>query len=208
MNPAEDLSIVEIADLNDDLLLPWLDLYETAFPPSEKILISSYLKLLRDKAAGRAQDHHLLAGLDPAGTLAAIAYYQVLREPPVAILWYLAVKPEARGAGIGSRLYREILRRLEPGDTQALLLEVEIPENGMTEEDRRNAQRRIAFYRRLGARLLRGVRYLQYVGWHQVPVPMHVMLHLLRPLSDATAYQLAKAVAGEWLTPVGTPHLE
>ena len=31
------------ARLDDDLLFPWLDLYETAFPPTEKVLVSSFL---------------------------------------------------------------------------------------------------------------------------------------------------------------------
>jgi hypothetical protein len=34
------LSLSEIRSLDDPLLLPWLDLYETAFPPRERNLES------------------------------------------------------------------------------------------------------------------------------------------------------------------------
>ena len=43
---AEPLFFVPIEDLHDELLLPWLDLYETAFPPTERVLISTILENL------------------------------------------------------------------------------------------------------------------------------------------------------------------
>ena len=51
----------EITELGDDLLLPWLDLYETPFPPTEKVLVSDHVKVLKDKASGLEAEHHLLA---------------------------------------------------------------------------------------------------------------------------------------------------
>ena len=38
----EPLRIIEINSLNDDLLPAWLDLYETAFPANERVLVSTF----------------------------------------------------------------------------------------------------------------------------------------------------------------------
>src|SRR5207244_1523637 len=102
-----------IVDLGDDLLPPWLDLYEVAFPPAEKVLVSSHLRLLKNKALGLADNHHLLAAVNREGELVAMARYERQPSCSAAYLWYLAVVAPARCRGIGSEVYHEILRRLE-----------------------------------------------------------------------------------------------
>lgn len=81
-----DLCITELIDPDDALLLPWLDLYETAFPPSERVLVSFYLRLLRDKRAGLQPDHHLLAA-QRERAFVGLAHYVMLAEPRCAWLW-------------------------------------------------------------------------------------------------------------------------
>jgi GNAT superfamily N-acetyltransferase len=203
------LEIVELTDPADELLLPWLDLCETAFPPAERVLISTHLRILARKARGEATEQHMLAALDAQRALVGMAWYQVEREAGSAFLWYLAVVPPERGRGLGADLYMEILRRVAP-EARALFFEVEIPAQIGTDEGRRLAARRIGFYRRLGARRLSGIRYLQYVGPHQPPMPMHVMVHPLRPpnagspAADAAAlYALAREFWGDWLSQDG-----
>ena len=93
-------------------------------------------------------------------------------------------------------------------ETVAVLIEVERPDLAHTEVERVLAERRIAFYRRQGARLLEGVHYVQSVGLHQPPLSMHVMLHPLQSLDAETAFCLARAVfggaaGGESITRVG-----
>lgn len=197
-----DLTVIAITRLDDAWLGPWLDLYETAFPPEERALVSFFLQDLRDAQP----HHHLLAGLR-AETFAALAYYVFIPEQSVGWFWYLAVAPALRGQGIGAAMYRAVLGRL-PVDARLMILEVERPDLAETPAQREIRERRIALYRRLGARTLGGVHYLQYVGPHQPPVPMQVMLHPLTPLDAPAAFALAHAVLGDALTPIGPLTLE
>lgn len=201
-----NLRITEITTPDDDLLLPWLDLYEIAFPPAERMLVSFYLRLLREKRDGLWPDHNLLA-VQREGVFVGLAHYVVVAEQDLVWLWMFAVTPEARNQGVGAAIYGEIVRCL-PAGTVAVLIEVERPDLAHTEAERELAERRIAFYRRQGARLLEGVHYVQSVGPHQPPLPMHVMLHPLQALDAETAFALARAVfvgsgGGETITQTG-----
>jgi GNAT superfamily N-acetyltransferase len=202
------LRFAEIVTLSDDLLLPWLDLYEVAFPPSEKELVSSHLRLLKEKERGLAQDQHLLAALDGEGKLIAMAKYEFLPRCSAACLAYLAVRSDARSQGIGARVYQEIRRQLTSVSCRALVLEVEIPGRAPSAEEAQLATRRIQFYRRLGAHLLRGVDYTQSVGPHQPPLPMHVTVHPFQPVDGEEAFELARCVLGKRLERAGELALE
>lgn len=202
MNPA--ITCVEIASLEDDLLIPWLDLYETSFPPNEKVLVSHFLALLNSRGRGHDQHEYMLAAVDSSRRLLGLACYQLTPEAGVAVLWYLATHPQGRNHGLGGDFYDHIVSLVDRARFQALLLEVEIPELCENDELRRLAVRRINFYRRHGAFLLEGVDYLQYVGWHQPPTPMYIMVHPLRALDAAACFGLAKAYAGEALTLSGS----
>jgi GNAT superfamily N-acetyltransferase len=115
------MTLVEISGCADPLLMPWLDLYETAFPPAERVLASAVLR-----AVEQGPVHTLLAALDEAGELVGMAWYHT-PQPWLASLWYLAVRADRRGRGLGARIYREVLRRLPPTSV-AMLFEVEQPE--------------------------------------------------------------------------------
>lgn len=199
---------VEIVDVGDPLFLPWLDLYETAFPACERALVSDLLRALADKARGAATNLHFMAFLDDAGEPDGMALVSI-PAGATAWLWYLAVQPAGRGRGRGSAFYREICRWVQAAGCPGMVLEVEIPSGTPGDAGREEAERRIAFYRRLGARLLGGVDYLQYVGWHQVPVPMHVMVHSFDPAAGAdAAFALAQSVFQDTIRQVGRLTLE
>ena len=94
-------------------------------------------------------------------------------------------------------------------DEQALL--AEMPALQEDREARELAERRIGWYRRLGAKLLGGVEYFQTVDTVPEPTEMHLMYHPLggEPAADPEAvFALAKAVAGETLRRVGPLSLE
>jgi ribosomal protein S18 acetylase RimI-like enzyme len=201
------MKLVQLTGLDDDLLLPWLDLYETAFPPHEKMLVSAHLQALKAKAGGDAPEHVFLAAVAATGTgagqFAGLARYELIPTGRVVSLWYLAVNPALRSQGLGSQIYREILQRIEPGAYRAMLFEVEIPELQEKGAPRDLAARRIQFYRRQGALLLGGIHYLQSVGWHQPLTPMHLMVHPLHPLSPQESFDLGKRVYGDYLAQTG-----
>ena len=233
---SQPIRFVEITSLQDELLLPWLDLYETAFPAPERVLVSKHLLVLRGTPE-EPGEHHLLAALSGNGSFAGLARYQVLPDLGVAYLWYLATTPTVRNQGVGAKFYQEIVRRVTGPAVRALVIDVEIPAQPGEDEGRPAAaenpavaaedlvlaadepavaaeesavaaestlaRRRIGFYRRQGFRLLEGIHYLQSVGAHQTPMPMHIMFHALGALDAGQAFALARGLLGDDVSQVG-----
>jgi GNAT superfamily N-acetyltransferase len=197
---SEDLSFVEIVRLDDPNLLQWLDLYETAFPAQERILVSSILQIISTKKSGKkATSTYLLAVLNTKSELAGLTMYSLSTKYSIAFLWYLAVNHKLRSRGIGSQIYKEIIRRIHLQNQKALIFEVEIP----ARENSENAHRRIRFYHQQGAFLLDGIHYMQHVGWHQEPIPMHVMVHPIEMLDPESAFDLAKSLFDDSIEKTG-----
>lgn len=190
----DTLTFHEITGLDDGLLPPWLDLYEMAFPPEEKVLISTFLRLLKDKARGEKEHSHMSAVLDEAGALVGLARFDALREPKVAYLWYLAVSPEARGRGLGGRIHDEVLRRCREAGARAAVMEVETPEHS---PDPDFARSRIGFYKRHGAKLMTGIRYIHSAGPHQPEILMNIMIRPFEPVTPEEALHAARVLFGE-----------
>lgn len=199
----EPFTFRELNSLEDSLLLPWLDLYESAFPQNERLPVSAVLSILLQKQRGEKNPAHCLAALDSSGRLLGIAIYFHKSNAPVLVLWYLAVMPDLRSAGIGSRIYRYIEQRAR-ADCKAIVFDVEIPERANDEAERSQRERRISFYRQLGARMLGGVYYAICANPGYEPVPMHLMVHPLHPLGAPEAFDLAnRVVDGDVLSRVG-----
>ena len=190
---APPCTLVEITTLDDPLLLPWLDLYETAFPPEERVFTSRLLSGVKSPG-----EYHMLAAVDESGGLAGLAFYNEVPEAQAAFLWYLAVQPELRGHGIGAWLYSAVLQRLDKHD-RAMFLDVEIPEEMHAPAEREMAARRIRFYQRLGARLLGGVRFVQKVEAHLPTISTYLVVHPIQPMNAQTAYDTARIFLKESL---------
>lgn len=195
----DSISYVSITGLHDDLLPAWLDLYETVFPPEEKVLVSMFIELLKQKEQGNEHETELLAAVDAEGQVAGIGFYQTQLAQKTATLWYIAIDPKRQSQGLGTQFYLEIARRIWDAGCEVILFEVEIPERAHTPEVRILAERRIAFYKRNGAKLLTGIHYLQSVGWHQPSTPMHLMAHLRGAADVAAVFQLAQNIFGDAL---------
>lgn len=200
---SNQLSLVEITGPDDDLFLPWLDLYETAFPAYERVLISDQIRLLRAKRAGGRPDEKLFALLQADSPLAGLVQYQFFRSLGVIFLWYLAVQPNLRSQGFGSWAYQALCRDGREAGCKTAIFEVEIPEKAESAEGTRLAERRIAFYRREGAYLLEGIEYDQVIGWHAPPTRMHLMIHPFQALPAQEAFDLAKELFDDSLRQVG-----
>lgn len=192
------LTFPEIVDSRDGLLIPWLRLYEAAFPPAEREPLSTIYDGLQRRVAGEQVDEHLVAALDGQNNFVGMAMYAV-HAPTAALLWYMAVEHTYRGRGIGVQIYDHLVAHCSSAGLQAVLFEVEIPAG----PDDRDAQRRITFYRRRGARLLEGIHYLQYTGGGYPPLPMHLMIHPLQKLDAPAAFALACAILGASLQQTG-----
>lgn len=190
---AQPCTLVKITTLDDPLLMPWLDLYETAFPPEERVFTSRLLNGVKTQ-----REYHMLAAVDESGGLAGLAFYNELPEAQSAFLWYLAVLPDLRGQGIGAWLYQAVLQHLDKND-RAMFLDVEIPEEMRTPAEREMAARRIRFYQRLGAYRLSGVRFVQKVEEHHPTITPYLMVHPIQPMSAQSAYDTARIFLKESL---------
>lgn len=199
----ESLAFHDIVSLDDPRYDDYLDLYQKSFPLPEQELVSRHNRILRARMRGETPAQHLFVAVGPDGRTAGMARYELARR--AGLLWYLAVREEARGGGLGTAMYAEVIRRVpdtQP-DAAALVYEVEAPEDGAAGE---TARRRIGFYQRNGGLLLSGVRYVQSVGW-QPPLEMCLMVHPLRPLDANQAFALCSEVFGEALRAVDAPGL-
>ena len=203
-----ELKFVEISDIADDLLLPWLDLYETSFPPVERVLVSDHLRVLKNKAQGLSRDQYLMGGLDESGNLVAMMRFSLCIEERVALLWYIAVSPDARNLGFGARCYAEVKRIAIEFGARMVIFEVERPEDFADPSLREIAQRRIEFYRRQGAELMLGVSYIMSVGPHQPEIPMHIMVDAYETLSSNEIIEVAESIFGERLRRTGAIVME
>lgn len=202
------IQIHEIESITDDLLLQWIDLYETAFPPRERVLVSDHLRLLRNKELGRNKHEHILAAVDDNGDLAGMARYEIVAKCSTAYLWYLAVNAECRNRGMGVAIYKDIAARVQADGAKSIIFEVEIPQEASSQDEAEFAKRRIGFYRRLGAKVLTGIIYIQSVGPHQPSIPMHLMIHSFFEQDAEDAYNLAACMFGDSLTRNGPIGLE
>jgi GNAT superfamily N-acetyltransferase len=200
--------LIEIASLADPWLPDWLRLYETTFPAEERILAGELVRLLQDPAS--RQTHHLLALVEAKPGLSGLALWQSRPDLSAATLWYLAVRPELRSGGLGSTFYQSIAASVL-AHHRLLIFEVEMPAEAPDEANRRLRERRINFYRRNGARLLTGIQYLQTVGAHMPPAPMHLMAQgvepassrEVEPLTPAEVFTAGQSLFGSLLTQTG-----
>jgi hypothetical protein len=190
------LCVRRITDVRDPCLPDWLDLFQVKFPIPEQVQASVFLRSL----ANDNSPIRLIAVLQE-DTLVGMACYELKEDAGALYLWYLAAEPE--GQGIGSWIYRclETLAVEELPLARAIVFEVERPEDTHDEVTCARAERRIAFYRRLGARLCEGVSYTQDVGW-QPPMPMHLMVQPIEPdtISTDETRRILEAVFGDAVT--------
>ena len=190
----------EVSDLRDVYLPEIFDIYQESFPLNEQQPVSWWIKFLLEKSEGGAQDRHLLA-LIAEEKIAGFAFYEKVVPLSVGYLSYLATRKDLRSSGLGAKLYQEILERIFSEGCSALVFEVEKPEVGEL------SSRRIAWYRRNGAKLLKGIRYIQDLGW-QPPVEMDIMLHPKGNLEADTAFSIVKSIFGQNVQQNGTLGIE
>ena len=203
---APTITLAPLTGLADPRLLPWMELYELSFPPSERLLISTMLALALEQSrfarSGAPRDEWLLSALD-GDEFVGLVHYRRYPEERLAALWGLATRPELRGRGLGAAIYLALWRRLREEGCRAVLFEVERPDAAEDDARREFAARRIGFYRRMGAQLLTGVEYLQQIGPHQPPVPMHIMAQPAETCSAEDAFAWARALFGDAVWQVG-----
>ena len=206
-----NIELYPIMSIADPLLLLALRIYETSFPPHEQMTPSFWIKNLLTLAEGTVS---LTAFIDQDNRdVVGMAFCETIRpvsRPSVVFLWYLCIRADQRGAGIGAQAYQRLISRFFDEGICALVFEVERPdvaiEHGAGAADL--AARRIRWYQRNGARLLRNVDYLQHVDNGLPPTPMYLMVHSPHPLTPEEAFRMLTEDVGLNAQAVGPLSLE
>ena len=155
MSSTCEIKICEVATVVED---DWHKLYDAAFPANERETESKLTQLI---AVGRML-YHKTIGKD--GEL--LCFSLVSLAPDFSFLAYLATDPNQRSAGVGSKHMKRLLEllRSQPEGSKGMLLEIDATNPKKTvisEDERKIRQRRLSFYRRLGAKkLCTGLEFL------------------------------------------------
>jgi GNAT superfamily N-acetyltransferase len=160
-----------------------MDIYEAAFPPTERqplevILsrVSTGVETLWIGSVGREVQLMALVW-DFAGS-------------DYLYLDYMAVRADRRGSGAGSHFLQHLLREAsELG--KSILIEVEDPDFG---EDHTLRERRMCFYKRAGAREMKEVRYLLPPLQGVNPTEMRLLVLSPRPKDTLDGQGVQKLV--------------
>lgn len=149
---------VRLCELSLTLDQAWRDLYTTAFPLDEQEPESKLQSLI---SSGRFL-YHKTSGKQ--GEL--LCFSMVSLAPDFSFLAYIATDPKQRSGGYGSKHMRALIDQLKQQYPTHIGLFLEIESTNprqikLSEEDKKIRQRRLDFYRRLGAkRLCREMHYL------------------------------------------------
>jgi hypothetical protein len=196
-------TIVELTDPDSDLVEQSLALYETAFPVEERSPLEYLYEDMRWRAQGNHQpDHvrHFLAAVG-SGRLNGICMYSYYRDYRLAFLGYLATPSELRGNGLGGWFLKrtvsllsadaELLGGLPP---LGMCWEVERPLDTIDPLERDLRERRIQFYQRNGAILLKDIRLTAPpLGEGLPPVDYYLMFLPVNPERAIVDQELKRA---------------
>jgi GNAT superfamily N-acetyltransferase len=182
--------LLELTDTRSDIARQALALYESAFPPAERVPVEGIIDSIRQRGSASGTDGcipHFFTVVQDSRAL-GLAFYGYFRHTRLGFLYYLAVQPDLRGRGLGAWLLRKALEML-PQDAAAtggepprgLVWEVERPVDASTPADRDMRQRRINFYERSGALLMKGLDFLAPPLGENLPAVMYHVMFLPAP---------------------------
>jgi GNAT superfamily N-acetyltransferase len=173
MNSQESDKNIEIKGwrnpvLSDEAAMQICRIAEESFPPEER---DPCPVLIRSIQKGRS----ILYTASEKNNIIGFTTLTPLRETGIYLMEYLAVDKSSRNRGIGGKILQFIKKDLNAPTDTGLILEVERPDE-VTGAEREIRQRRIGFYLRNGARMVRDG------GVYRMPnlcgdgsLPMHLM---------------------------------
>ncbi|MFT3889836.1 MAG: hypothetical protein QM713_16955 [Arachnia sp.] len=169
----------ELAALHRDILVP-------SFPADEQMPLEAFV------ASADDPDSQVLTLRDDHGVDVALTVGWFHRASGVLLLVYLAVRPGIRGGGYGGRLLTAALERWQADYSPTYIVgEVERPGDRLdADEAHGDAEARLRFYRRFGARRAAAPFFQPAPGPEGRRVPMHLMLVHASPdaLPDGRAF--------------------
>lgn len=139
----------QIADVTSKTFEDAIAIYSEAIPVAERQSIDTIKERIQS-----GKEKLYIGFVD--GKVALMALLYPLEESQFVLLDYMAVKPEYRKHGLGSE-YLKNITRITGLKNKLFLFEVEDPKTGPDQETK---QRRVYFYRKNGAKILKHVRYV------------------------------------------------
>ncbi|MBO9563838.1 MAG: GNAT family N-acetyltransferase [Niastella sp.] len=143
------MEFIQITDIQQAQFKAALDIYEYAFPANER----HPLEVITARVAA---GHNQLYIAHNANEVIFMALLWPLRNTRFILLDYMATSAASRGQNIGSRFLQH-LQAIAREQDKYYIIEAEHPGYGDNKEER---QRRIAFYKKNGAKELKNVRYI------------------------------------------------
>ena len=200
----EKCTIRPIVSTDDPAWLEWHEIYTYSFPADERVPEAYFLNVFEQMLLGEAVFEQVLVMEEqPASVtngrtqVVAIAFIEQVPTHGLCFLWYLATSTAVRSQGHGTQFYHWILDQFKANkQLKQMLFEVEIPE---TADEPDLAARRINWYRRLGAQLVLGINYRQFISPDIPPKEMFLMVHPLDSIESANVFASAKAYFGEYI---------
>lgn len=126
------METIRIKTTEDPLFASLWEIYENSFPYAERRTPA------HQRTALRSADYHMNAYAEDGAVAGLIGYWEF---PDYLYVEHLAVNPELRGSGHGSRIMRELIGSTD----KTIILEIEPVEDEAT-------ARRLRFYEKLGFR--------------------------------------------------------
>jgi len=168
-----------------------------------------YVRIERDFAQGEYSPYdilyqHLRKGLQKALVLCegeqdlAYSICTDSHDNSYVLISLLAVFKDYRNQGIGSDFLKRL--RLMYQDKQALLVEVERPDQAKTQEEANSRKRRIEFYEKAGFYLIKGVDYSIWdIPMHLMALPLVASKQTINQKIEKLMYELYLDLMGETL---------
>jgi GNAT superfamily N-acetyltransferase len=142
-----------------------MEIYCLSFPENERQPVDK----IEERVNAGLSD--MIVG-EKDGKVAFMALLYPLRGTNFILLDYIATAPDYRNQGIGAEFLNNIINS-NKADGKYLILEVDDPRFG---DNKDNRQRRVRFYQRLGAKILKDVKYLLPPFLSDVPTGMILMM--------------------------------
>lgn len=146
-------------------------IYKTSLPVSEQKPVHQLRAMLE-------RDDYLFLILCVAQQIQGFAIAYVSKQSPFYLLEYMAIDPSQRNLGYGAQLYQALREQVNSvfGGARAAMIEVDSPDELSSDQTLR--RRRVDFYRRCGAVVVKGLDYLLPLDTGEPPPAMWLMLHM------------------------------
>ena len=161
------VDFVELTEVDSPEYSQAIEIYEEAFPLAERQPVS----IIRHRISSGLYKAYI-GRLEETKEVVVLAFLWPFKDSNFILLDYLAVKKSIRGQNVGSAYLISMIQVLKP-QQKYLLIEVDNPKFAPNEDE---ATRRIAFYQRNGARLMKDLRYLLPPAQGNEPTEMMLMI--------------------------------